>query len=262
MASTSKFCGVLETATKCEEQPLKSVNVSRLTELTPKARKLYYRSRRLHRIVAAYRRKTTSFKQRLKLAKHQYNAASSGLRDEALQFCLQQMNRKRCKPRGRRFTLEEKLMSLVLYKTSGTAYRFLSQWFNLPSRHTLRRFLQHINIVPGINANLMENLKNTVQQLKPKERLCMVMFDEVSLLPHLDFDRQSDQLVGIEDGELCDHALVFMVRGVTRKWKQVVSYTFCKGSTKAPVIRALLTSLVKELSNTGKLYGYKICFVE
>jgi len=31
---------------------------------------------------------------------------------------------------------------------------------------------------------------------------------------------------------LADHALVFMVRGIKKKYKQPICYTFCKAATK------------------------------
>jgi hypothetical protein len=47
---------------------------------------------------------------------------------------------------------------------------------------------------------------------------------------------------GLEDcgsqGNIANHALVFMVYGLCRKWKQPVAYYFTRGSTKAEVIDA------------------------
>lgn len=223
--------------------------------LTPKARTLYGRARRLKNVASAYRIRSKNLRRRLKLAEKDFKMQSSSLRNEAVQFCLQQLTRKSTKPRGRRFTMDEKLMSLALYKTSGAAYRFLSKWFNLPSRQTLRRLLQGVPSSSGINQYLMNNLKMAVEHFKPRDKLCILMFDEVSLNKHITFNKHMDRLVGIEDGRICDHALVFMVRGVTRKWKQAICYTFCRGSTKPLIIKTLLVSLVQELKNAGMYLG-------
>lgn len=230
------------------------MNVTFANELTPKARKLYVRAQRLSRNMGTYRRRILTYRQKLKLAKkYSYEVPNTcTLRDEAVKFCLQQLNRRQTKPQGRRFTLEEKLMALALFKSSGAAYRLLSRWFNLPSRHTLRRLLKNVEMTPGINRSLLNNLKNVVKGMRPRDRLCMLLLDEMSLLPHVAYDKHSDELIGIANGDICDHALVFMVRGAAKKWKQVVSYTFCKGSTKAIVIKSLIVSLIEELTDAGK----------
>lgn len=107
---------------------------------------------------------------------------------------------------------------MALYKTSGTGYRFLSRWFALPSKKTLSRLLVAIPVDEGLNKFLFEQLKEAVSQFKETEKNCVLMFDEVALMPHLDNERHNDRLVGIqENGTLLDHALVFMVRGIFRK---------------------------------------------
>lgn len=218
--------------------------MARSIELKPKAKRLYHRARRLQNVVSAYRKKSTTFSRKLKLAKKSLNLfdfSKSGLRSDTVQFCLQQLTRKTTKGRGRRFTLEEKLMSLALYNTSGPGYRFLSKWFNLPLKRTLSRLQHNIPVDVGINDFLMENLKRSIKYFKAKAKLCMLMFDD------LEYNRHADKLVGIKNREIMDHALVFMVRGITRKWKQTVSYTFCKGTTKSQELKHLLTSIIKEL---------------
>lgn len=230
---------------------LKSVNVSRAIKLTPKAKTLYKTARRFRNIVSVYKKRSLSFKRRLRLAEKHFAVSNTGLKSEAVQFCLQQLSRKATKRRGMRYSLEEKLMALALYKTSGHGYRFLSKLFHLPSRRTLSRLLEGIPIESGINDLLMENLKKSSKNLKDREKLCMVMFDEISLMPHVSYNKHTQKIIGIQDGKICDHALVFMVRGVTKKWKQTISYTFCSGSTKATEIKKLLTSIIQKLKIAG-----------
>lgn len=61
------------------------------------------------------------------------------------------------KPRGRRFTLDEKVLASSLYKPSPKAYRLLSQLLFLPSRRTLQNTLQKVDIMPGINDKIFEH---------------------------------------------------------------------------------------------------------
>lgn len=251
--SCDTFAFIIYVPLKSTDSLLASVNVSSSLQLTPKAKRLYCKARRLQNKAYTYRHRARNFRKRLSRAQKCYvDLESSSLRHEAVQFLLHQLSRKKTKPRGRRFALDEKLMALALYKISGPAYRFLSRWFHLPSRPTLSRVLQRVPITSGINEYLIENLKKTVKHMQARERLCILMFDEISLSPHVTYNKHRDCLVGIDGGEICDHALVFMVRGITRKWKQVVAYTFCKGSTKPALIKGLLKSLVEQLKNAGR----------
>ncbi|CAG4926279.1 unnamed protein product [Colias eurytheme] len=55
------------------------------------------------------------------------------------------------KPSGRRFNLEEKLLSLSLYKKSPRCYSLLEKYFTLPSIKSLKRLLTNIEVESGIN---------------------------------------------------------------------------------------------------------------
>lgn len=97
----------------------------------------------------------------------------------------------------------------------------------------------------------MNNMKDHVKHFKPKEKLCMLIFDEVALLPHVSYNKHEDAFIGIDDGKICNQAVVFMVPGVTRKWKQLIAYSFCKGTTKSHDIKNLVVTLIKELEIAG-----------
>lgn len=68
-------------------------------------------------------------------------------------------------------------------------------------------------------------------------RYCSLIFDEISLSSGLNFDASADKIDGFVNSgsyksqELADHALVFMVRGIKKKYKQPVSFSFCQGAT-------------------------------
>jgi hypothetical protein len=71
-----------------------------------------------------------------------------------------------------------------------------------------------------------------------KDLFCCLMFDEMSIRENLRFNQKFDCIEGFEDlgrqrwtCNIANHALVFMVRGLRRKWKQSVAYYFSRGST-------------------------------
>ena len=193
------------------------------------------------------------------LATETLHSSESGLGVETFKFCVQKLMRKSRNGNGTRYTSEEKMMCLALYKASGSAYPLLSKWFSLPCPRTMSRLLQNIPIFPGINEFVFTNLKICVEKMKLKDKLCCVMFDEIALQPHVEYKKYEDAFIGVENGLILDHALVFMVKGIVTNWKQVVAFDFCKGTTKSDVIQAILTNVIKKLQETGLNVIATIC---
>lgn len=85
------------------------------------------------------------------------------------------------------------------------------------------------------------------------------MFDEVCLSSGLHYNSTTDQIDGFVENdkfrsqEYADHALVFMVRGIKKKFKQPVAYTFCQGATK----QYQLACQLKEVRMTITIVYYK-----
>lgn len=72
----------------------------------------------------------------------------------------------------------------------------------------------------------------------------------MSLSSGLAYNVSSDQIDGFvntgsyKNQELADHALVFMIRGITKKFKQPVAYSFCQGATKQAELVKQLKSVI------------------
>lgn len=180
-------------------------------------------------------------------------------------FTLMQFREAGKKKMGRRFTESEKIMTLSLYKRSPRVYRWLQKIFVLPSTMTLNRLIARANLKPGLNKNLFKQLAMRVQKMKADERLCVLLFDEISIAPHLDYSARKDEISGfVNNGntkqkKIADHALVFMVRGIQRNYKQPVAYTFCSGSTSSMELSRLLKEVIKELHSAGLTVLATIC---
>jgi len=58
---------------------------------------------------------------------------------------------------------------------------------------------------------------------------------------------------------IVNHALVFMVRGLRRKWKQPAAYCFSCGSIKAEMIVQFLSEILDACQNAGLWYGCQQC---
>ncbi|KAJ8913087.1 hypothetical protein NQ315_006588 [Exocentrus adspersus] len=100
-----------------------------------------------------------------------------------------------------------------------------------------------------------EMLEVKIADLSERDKICVVMFDEISLQPHVQLN------LGATHGfcnnsfdtstDIADHALVFMARGIARKWKQPLCYTFCKATTKTSELIRLIKAVIRECQDSG-----------
>lgn len=180
-------------------------------------------------------------------------------------FTNMQCKKTKSKPKGRRFTLNEKLMSLSLYKQSPKSYRLLSKMFILPCRKTLSNMLASIPINTGINPKLIKVLKENVKNLKPQHKFCNILFDEISLNASLQYNHSKETIYGFEDNGSCrnqqfaDHCLVFMVCGIGKKFKQPICYSFCKSITNKHDLTNQIRQVIRAVHSTGLKIVSTIC---
>lgn len=152
-----------------------SIGVKNRRQLTPKCLKLYNATNVLLKKCRRAKSQKCLFKDRLKAAEklndnyltdkctNKINAATS-------LFMKLQVRETTKASRGRRFSIDEKMLSLSLYKRSPKCYGMLSKLFTLPSKRTLNKILSTVSIRPGICPLVMSVLKENVQKLKPIER--------------------------------------------------------------------------------------------
>jgi len=167
--------------------------------------------------------------------------------------------------KGRRFTLEEKLLSLSLYKRGAKSYNTLSKLFTLPCRKTLSNLLSKIPTETGIDNTLIKILKKSLQNLSDRQKYCVIVFDEVSLEAGLQYNDSNGSITGFEDNGMsrtqnfADHSLVFMIRGVVKKFKQPISYTFCKSTTSSHDLANQIKNILKAVHSTGLKIVATVC---
>lgn len=206
---------------------LTDVGVSRQQDLTPKARRLYTKASRIQKRVKQLKKRRLFRATKNRLNREEVlEKEMRSLHPSVSNFIQTQIRLAGKHPQGRRFNVEDKIMGLILHKQSGKAYRTMSKMFCLPSKKTLTTLLSRIPIVPGINEVIFDNLKSNVKLLTKRERLCIILFDEVSIDPHIDVNFKSKDFDGFvhnglhKTNVIADHALVFMIRGLTSRWKQ------------------------------------------
>jgi hypothetical protein len=161
------------------------------------------------------------------------------------------------KPRGRKWNFEEKNLALSLLKHSPKCYILLQTLFPLPSWCTLQSLLNTIPFRTGINIHVFDALRHSLQKMSEKDRYSCLLFDEMLIRENVWFNQKFYCIGGFEDFRsqgrtyIANHALLFMVRGLHRKWKQLVAYYLSRGSTKAEMLVQFLNEVLGACQNVG-----------
>ncbi|KAJ3652191.1 hypothetical protein Zmor_018177 [Zophobas morio] len=162
------------------------------------------------------------------------------------------------KPSAKRWTEQDKIFALSLYKRSPKLYRYLSVYFQVPSTRTLKTILSNIPLDTGINKPLLDHLKNVCQTMNKLDKCCSLIFDEISLSSGFFYDANKDKAFGYEDlGHLgrtsrhANHALVFMLRGMRKTWKQVVAYYLTSATISVANLKNIITLIINQTLEAG-----------
>lgn len=87
----------------------------------------------------------------------------------------------------------------------------------------------------GILEELLPALKSKLEMMRPEERHCALLVDEMQLTPGLDFDPTVKKPIGMVTAPLANdrsqsdityanHGLAVLLTGLASRWKQVVAY--------------------------------------
>ena len=120
------------------------------------------------------------------------HSLSSSLNVDTSRFLSSIVRNSKHEPKGRRWSFKEKVLAVSILKCSPRSYAFLRSLFPLPSRRTLQSLLNTIQCGTGIYAHVFRVLKDSVQKMSDKDRMCCFMFDEMSIREHLHFNQKID----------------------------------------------------------------------
>lgn len=242
----------------CLQEPCKGImgeiGAKSLSELTPRKQKMYRRSRKNLSEILRLRRKLKSVK------KCKRNILDTLHSDEAVNKIMQrqmtspfyillqsQLKNTSRKLSGRRWTLDDKVLALSLYKKSSSCYRLLRRLFCLPSISSLKALLNKIPLECGINIQIINTVKEITLKRTVQDNLCILAFDEMSIRKNISFNTRQDQIDGYQDhagqgrtSEIASKALTFMAIGVRKKWKQPIAFYFSGANVTADRLSALI----------------------
>ncbi|CAB3251194.1 unnamed protein product [Arctia plantaginis] len=137
--------------------------------------------------------------------------------------------------------------------------------FALPSKGTLMNFLNKIPFKTGIDKIIFDVLEPSVRKMKVHERFCAVLFDEMSLSINTQYDSKEDCIEGIHDDGmlrkplLADYANEVFIKGIFRRWKQPIAYTFSSGASKGLELKKIIINVIRECRRIGLRVICSIC---
>lgn len=112
-------------------------------------------------------------------------------------------------------------------------YEYLrSMDFPLPCKSVLCQRIAKLHFAPGMQNSIIEWMDKAMENSPQHERMCCLMLDEMQISQAIEYDPCIKRLVGYVSPELrqpnqpeeapASHALCFMVKGITKKWKQII----------------------------------------
>lgn len=173
-------------------------------------------------------------------------------------FLMSQIRTSRAKSaRGRRWTLEDKLVALCIFKKSPRCYTLLRKFLTLPHKRTLLTLLEQVPFEAGVNEHLFKHLNEKLP--KGMDRCCTLLFDEIDIQENLQYDLGSDRILGFEDygsesectAKYANKALVFMLVGLCKKWKQPVAFYFNNNGCNSNKLK----DCIFEILSAAKIYA-------
>ncbi|XP_039308609.1 uncharacterized protein LOC120358419 [Solenopsis invicta] len=159
----------------------------------------------------------------------------------------------------RRFTLEEKMFCIGLYRRSRSSYSFLSKYLLCPSITTLNKQLQRIPFNAGCNMITFKYLKLVAKEVDPRDLNVVLLWEEMSLKPAVHYDKKRDIIIGFEDWGMrrkrnfADHAILFYIRCLASGNHMALGYGFCESATRS----IQLVQCIKQWLNMIVKCGFK-----
>jgi hypothetical protein len=249
---------------KARHSLIKDLGLDRVAKLTPRKKKLFDQIRTRDSALCKLRKKyvTKKIKDVCQLDSNLLiQALSSSLTVSTSLFLASFCRNSRHRPKGRRWSLKEKVLALSLLERNPKSYTFLHSLFPLPTRRSLQSILNTVHFRTGINAHVFYILKRTLWTMSDGDKMCCLMFDEMSIRENLHFNQKFGCIDGFEDlgsqgrtNNIANHALVFMLHGLCKRWKQPVAYYLIHRSTKGE----MLVNFLMEVCDACRIAGLEV----
>ena len=161
------------------------------------------------------------------------------------------------KKHGRRYSPEMKSIAISLFHAGGKAYRLLSKLFILPDKSSIHRYISKLPSSTGISQAALKIIEQKVKQMSPRDKLCTLCMDEVSLKTHLFYSIKSDKIIGLEDfclyrtNKVATSALVLLLQSISGNWKQPIAYYLVNGGCPRDELESIIKGAIDKVESIG-----------
>ena len=126
--------------------------------------------------------------------------------------------------------------------------------YPLPSYRTLCERVETLRMAPGLQEDVLDLLQIKTNEMESRERDCVLILDEVQLRRKIEYDPSLKCLTGYVSPELsqtndeeASHALVFMIKGLCKPYKQCVAWYLSGTGTSGAKLWLLTEQVIKTL---------------
>ncbi|XP_066582225.1 uncharacterized protein [Prorops nasuta] len=117
----------------------------------------------------------------------------------------------------------------------------------------------------GLDKLVVKYLKEQCKQMTKNETLCSLSWNRMSLLPHIQYDMETDTIIGFENlgnlrtSKFADHSLTFMLRGISKDWEIPLGYYLCQSKTRPLRLIRCITEIIKTVQIAGFTVLCTVC---
>ena len=145
--------------------------------------------------------------------------------------------------KGVKLSEEEKKQGALLFYSSPITYKLLRSFSNerYPCPRTIQTYVEGFRCSFGINEEMFFLLSQMIQTLIEIDRNVALVFDEIALQPQTEYSQHLKMRL-----PPAKKAMVVMVRGLRKSFKEVIFYDFDRGMDMN-----LLVELIKQVERAG-----------
>lgn len=138
--------------------------------------------------------------------------------------------------------------------------------FHIPSLKSIYNYCPVKNLQPGFNPKLQKNLKNLTKKMKRRDKLAVLMFDEIAIRRDLDFNEKLDLIDGFEHlseeerkNLIGKSVCVFMLRGLFSNWKYVLNFFVTEKGMTGKTLKKIIEKNLKITKELGLRTKAVVC---
>lgn len=149
-----------------------------------------------------------------------------------------------------KWSIEDIASAIALRSLSPKAYRYLRKNnFPLPGLSTLKEWASRLDLSVGVLKDILTLMKNKASDMEFPAKICVLCFDEIHISRKVEIEKKKEQVYGPHK-----KVQVGIVRGLFRKWKQVIYYNF-----DTPLTETILINVISQLYEVGFIVVAFIC---